>query len=251
MGTKVLSNQRVTVMVGLASSISDFSSPETAELAAMTNVSGAINWNSFDINVQASDQQDDRTLTDGAGAQSRGFTNFGGSLELVTPTPSDAASIYRVAYTLMSTPRVELVVAIRYGKLSSLPPVASDEWNIFRVMTDAVAFGQSEVSKYYTVALIPRDDVLVSYILPAATPTAVSVAVLDASIAVGDLVFASALYQGRRITKSATWTSSDEALLTVVHPGIFRALAIGSPTISATYPGGTASTAAAITITAV
>lgn len=248
MGTKVLSNQRVTVLVGLASSISDYSSPETSELAAMTNISGAINWNSFDINVQASDQQDDRTLTDGAGAQSRGFTNFGGTLELVTPKVNDAASIFRVAYDLMSTPRVELNVAIRYGKLNSLGPVASDEWNIFRVMTDAVAFGQSEVSKYYTVALIPRDDVLVSYILPAASATAVVATALNASVAVGDLVFASAVYQSRAVTKSATWTSSDESILTAVHPGIFRALASGSPTIAANYPGAAAATPVAITI---
>lgn len=249
MSTKVLSNQRVTVLAGLASGISDWTKPLLSELTALTNVSGAVNWNSFDINIQASDQKDDRTLTDGAGAQSRGFTNFGGNLQFVNPLPTDTASIYRQAYNIFSTPRVELVVAVRYGKSNALAPAAGDRWTVYHVIVDVVAFGENDVSKFYQVGLKARDDIAVGYIVPAAAPTTITVTPLSTTAAVGDLVFASALYEGWDITKAATWVSSDETKLIQVHPGIFLAQAAGSPTIKAQYPGGTDSTPAAITIT--
>lgn len=248
MATKVISNQRVTVLAGLASGISNWTTPTLAELAALTNVSGAVNWDAFDLNLQASEQQDDRTLTDGAGAQSRGFTNFGGTIQLVHPSPTDSASIYRSAYNIFSTPRVELVVAIRYGKLNSLAPVAADRWTIFRVMVDAPSIGQNDVSKYYTVTLVPRDDIRVQYIVPPASPSTITLTALAATATVGQLIFVTATYQGWNVTKECTYTISDETKLEMVHPGIFRAKAAGSPTIIASYPAATSSTALATTL---
>ena len=248
MSTKVLSNQRVTVLAGLASAIADWNEVELSELLALQNVSGAVNWDAFELNLQASQQSDDRTLTDGAGAQSRGFTNFGGTLQFVNPRPDDASSIFRTAYNIFSTPRVELVVAVRYGKQNSLPPVAGDKWTIYHVITDAVSFGQNDVSKFYGVNLIARDDVVVGYIIPPAVPVAVTVTG-GSTAAVGNLVFASAAYQNWDVTKQVKWVSSDKTKLIQVHPGIFKAVAAGTPTLTATYPGATASTAKTITIT--
>lgn len=248
MSVKILSNQNVTVRAGLASAIADWKKPTLAELAALTNVSGAVNWDSFDLNIQASEQVDDRTLTDAAGAQSRGFTNFGGTLQLVNPRVDDSSSVYRTAYDIFSSPRVELAVAVRYGKSNASPVAAGDKWTVYHVITDAVGFGQNDVSRYYSVNLIARDDIVARYIVPAASPTAVAVTVLDNTVGVGDLVFASALYEGWDITKSADWVVSNEALLVEVHPGIFQAKAVGTPTIKATYPGATDSTASTITI---
>jgi hypothetical protein len=247
MSTKVLSNQRVTVIAGLASAIT-WTLPTLAELVALKNVSGAVNWNQFDLNIQASQQSDDRTLTDGAGAQSRGFTNFGGPLEFVHPRPEDTASIYREAYDLFSTPRVELVVAVRYGKLNSTIPAAGDKWTIYRVMVDAPAFGENDVSKNYRVNLVARDDILPNYIVPPASPVAITQTIVDASVAAGDLVFVSAAYQGWDVTKMVTWVSSDEDLLVQVHPGIFLAKADGTPTVKAQYLGATDSTPGTVTI---
>jgi hypothetical protein len=248
MSTKVLSNQRVTVLAGLSSAIADWTEPSLSNLAALTNVSGAVNWNSFDLNIQASEQNDDRTLTDGAGAQSRGFTNFGGGLQFVNPRVDDLASIYRTAYNIFSNLRVELVVAVRYGKKNAMVPAAGDKWTIYRLMTDAVVFGQGDVSKYYGVDLIARDDILPNYIVPAASPAIITVTMLSATAAVGALVFASAQYQGWDVTKAVTWVSSDETKLIEVHPGIFKALASGAATITAKYPGGLDSTASSVAI---
>lgn len=249
MSTKVYSNQRVTVRAGLASAITDWDHALLSEINGLTNVSGAVNWNAFDLNIRASEQQDDRTLTDAAGAQSRGFTQFGGTLEFVHPRPEDTASIYRTAYDIFSTPRVELAVAVRYGPKNSLAASAGDKWTLYHVIVDAPRIGQNEVSKNYAVTLVARDDVLPNYIVPAASPTAVTISVVDAAVSVGDLVFVSAAYQGWDVTKSATYLSSDETKLEMVHPGIFRAKAAGTPTVKARYPGGTDSTTSTITIT--
>lgn len=251
MSTKVISNQRVTVLAGLASGISNWKNPSLAELTALTNVSGAVNWDSFDLNIKASDQKDDRTLTDAAGAQSRSpYINFGGNLQLVMPTVDDTASVFRQAYNIFSTPRVELVVAVRYGKLNSTAPAASDRWTVYHLITDAVSFGQNDVSKFYQVTLVARDDITVNYIVPPATPVAITTAALAATgtVADGTLIFVSAAYQGWDITKEATWVSSDETKLIEVHPGIFKSIGAGTPTVVAKYPGATDSTELTITI---
>jgi hypothetical protein len=248
MSTKVLSNQRVTVLAGPAAGVSSWAHPLLADLTELENISEAVNWDSFDLNLQGSEQNDDRTLTDGAGAQSRGFTNFGGTLQLVSPPVGDTASKYKVAYDILSDMRVELVVAVRYGKLNSQAPAAGDRWYIYHVMTDATAFGQNDVSKFYSVTLIARDDVLPNYIVPAASPATIVKTILDASVAVGDLVFISSEYEGWDITKSAEYVISDETKLVMVHPGIFRAIATGAPTVTVKYPGATSSTAGAVTI---
>src|SRR5690606_12951245 len=148
------------------------------------------------------------TLTDGAGAQSRGVTNFGGTLQAVMPRPDDAASVYRVAYNILSTPRVELVIAVRYGKLNSVAPAAGDKWTLYHVIVDAPAFGQNDVSKFYQITLVARDDILPNYIVPAASPATITITATSATASVGDLVFVSAAYEGWDITKMAKWVSS-------------------------------------------
>ena len=251
MATKILSNQRVTVLAGLASGIANWKVPLLSELTALTNVSGAVNWNSFGLNLKASDQKDDRTLTDAAGAQSRGFVNFGGNLQFVHPLPTDTTSIYRQAYTLFSSTRVELVVAVRYGKLNSVAPAAGDKWTIFHLITDAVTFDHNDVSRYFQVSLVARDDIMVRYVVPPLALVAITIAALavTGTVAAGTLIFASALYQSWDMTKAVTWVSSDETKLTLVHPGIFKVIGAGTPTIKAQYPGATDSTPLTITTT--
>lgn len=248
MPNKVLSNQRVTVLAGLASAISNWANPTLAELTALTNVSGAVNWDGFDLNIQASEQSDDRTLTDGAGAQSRGYTNFGGGIQFVHPQPTDTSSIFRLAYNLFSTPRVELVVAVRYGKLNSTAPAAGDRFTIYRLIVDAPAIGQNDVSKFYNVTLVARDTILVQYIVPPASPATIVVTLLAATATVGKVILAKAVYQGWDVTHEVTWVVSDATKLEQVGPGLFLWKAAGTPTIGATYPGATAATPVATTL---
>lgn len=249
--TKVLSNKRVTVFAGPETAIDDFDGASLADLQDLENVSGAVNWDSFDFNLQSSDQGDDRTLTDEAGAQSRQFDQFGGAIQFVQPKVDDTTSIYRVARDIFKTGGTKLAVAIRTVTLNSVGIVAGDELNLYRVQTNIPSNGKNDVSHYYTVNLLPRDDVAVNYIAPASSPVATtltpSAAITDAEV--GDIGFITAAYGGRNVTIGSTWASSDASIVDVDQHGIWRAIAIGGPVnITAITPGGLVSTGKAITV---
>ena len=249
--TKVISNKRVTVFAGPASGISDWDEPTYADINDLVNVSGAVNWDAYDFGVQSSPQNDDRTLTDEAGAQSRGETAFGGSLQFVFPKVDDTTSIYRTAYDIFDTPGSDLVIATRTITTNSTGVVDGDEVNVYHVENNIPNHGKNDVSHYYEVALLPKDDVLVGYIVPNSTPAA---AVLTPSAAIttaatGDIGAITLAYEGRNCTIGAIWESSLPAVVEVSPHGCWRALSIGGPaSITGRMPGGLVSTAKAITV---
>lgn len=246
-------NQRVTVWAGPATGISNWTDgPTLAELNALTNISGAVNWDSFDLNIQASDQNDDRTLTDAAGAKSRGLANFGGNLELVTPRPDDTSSIYRTAYNIFKGDRVQLAVVIRVGKSNALAGAAGDVLNAYHVLRDAddlIRATTNKPSYAYKVNLLAQDDVAINAIVPAATPGAVTLTRVGTdSLTVGTPDFVKATYQGVNITIGAQYVSSDPTKVLVTPHGCIIPLATGTATVTASYPGGTPSTALSLTV---
>lgn len=248
---KVISNKRVTVFAGPATAIGDWDEPEFDDIAELENVSGAVNWDNYDFGVQASPQNDDRTLTDEAGAQSRGETEFGGSIQFVMPKPDDSTSVYRIASDIFRTPGADLVIAVRTVTLNSTGVVDGDEINLYHVESNVPSHGKNDVSHFYEVSLLPRDDVLVGYIVPNATATAAtltpSAAITDAEV--GDTGQITAAYEGRNVTVGAIWTSSLPDIVEVGPQGAWRALAVGGPAnITARMPGGLVSTAKAITV---
>lgn len=249
--TKVISNKRVTVLAGPASSISDWEEPDFDDFDDLVNVSGAVNWENYDFGVQSSPQNDDRTLVDEAGAQSRGLTDFGGSIQFVMPKPDDTTSIYAQASTIFRTPGTELAVAVRTVTLNSVGVVDGDETNLYHVQANVPSHGKNDVSHFYEVNLLPKDDVLVGYIVPNATPTATtltpSAAITNA--AAGSTGAITAAYEGRNVTIGAEWVSSNPAIVEVTEHGLWHAVAVGGPVnITAKMPGGLISTAKAITV---
>jgi hypothetical protein len=251
--TRLVANQRVTVWAGPDSGISNWTNgPTLAECNALVNISGAVNWDSFDLNLQASDQQDDRTLTDAAGAKSRGLANFGGNLELVQPTPDDTSSIYRIAYNIFKGDRTKLAVVVRVGPLNSTAAAAGDVVNAYHVLRDAddyVRADQNKPSYAYKVNLLAQDDVSINAIIPAATPGAATVTRIGSGdLTVGTPDFLKVTYQGRNVTVGATYVVSDPSVLLVTPHGCIVPLSSGDATVTASYPGGTTSTALDITV---
>src|SRR5690606_16979011 len=113
--------------------------PTLAELQTLTNVAEAVKWDGYDFGSQPSEQDEDRALTDAAGAATRGYENFGGPIAFFTPTPSDTSSVYRSARNLVSTPHTELVVVTRDGLAASTAFAAGQVVNVYHVITDANA----------------------------------------------------------------------------------------------------------------
>lgn len=251
MGDKrVLSNKRVTVWVGPANSIADYKAPKKSEIAGMLNVSEAIKWDGFDFNIKASSSDDDRALTDAAGAKTRSYAQFGGSIAFFSPKASDTSSIYRQARTAVSVPRTMLAVVVRTVTLNSAGVAEGDEVNAYRVMTDATSQVRGKASYYYTVNFLPQDLIGVNAVVAPATAVAPTVTVAAGTVSgsAGSIVRLRAVYQGVNVTIGATWASSNQAAATVTRHGIVQMVGTGTANITATYPGSTASTATAITV---
>jgi hypothetical protein len=215
--TRVLSNRRIGWFAGPDSEITSWTEPPIADLQALDNISEAIKIDGTDFNIDASEQGDDRSFTDEAGAQSRTYASFGGNLEAFTPKPEDTTSILRQTKDTIAVPRTELAVAMRVdGKFAHLPIAAGDEISLFHVMSDARAHHRGESSYSYGVNLVPRSDNLVNYIVPSAVPTSPAINVVGPiALAVGAVSRIKVAYEGRNITIGAVYTSSDPTVAEV------------------------------------
>lgn len=251
MPTRDLSNKRVTLALGAANAVSAFYSPTLAELRAFLNASEATRWDGFDLGMQESDQTDDRSLADDAGATIRGFAQFGGGIPFFYPKKSDTGSILRQVFNLTKTPRTELILWERVGWVDNNVVLnAGDCINLYRVLTDGFTPDTEGDGGYaYILNMLAKGDVLTWFVVPAAT--AVAPTLVGGSATVSGVVGSAALrglaYQGQDITARATWTSSDDTVATV-RKGVIAFLKAGTATITPSYPGA-AAVASPITVT--
>lgn len=252
MGTKVISNKNVALFGGLPGVFpADWTKPTLAELTALSAVSEAVRWNSFGVNIQASNQIDSRVLSDGAGAQERGYVQFGGDMQVRQPVAGDTTSSYAVAKGIFGAPNVQTIAALRTVTPVSDAIAGGQEFAyVMRTLTDAHAYGRDdEAAIYYQVSLLPQSDLLSNYIVPDGT-TKIVLTSSAATVTTSTLIFVKAVYFGIDVTKQVAWTVSDPTKLEMLHPGIFRGKAAGSATISATFNGNaTTEPAAATSIT--
>lgn len=247
MGTKIISNKNVALFGGLSGVFpADWTKPTLAELGALSPVSEAVRWNSFGVNVQASNQIDSRVLSDGAGAQERGYAQFGGDMQVRQPVAGDTTSSYAVAKGIFGAPNVQTIAALRSVTEVSQNIAGGQEFAyIMHTLTDAQSFGRDdEAAIYYGVTLLPQSDLLVNYVVPDGA-TKVALTASAATVTTTSLIFVKALYFGIDVTKQVVWTISDATKLEMLHPGIFRGVAAGSATISATFAGDSATAPAA------
>lgn len=249
MGTKIISNKNVALFGGLAGTFpADWNKPTLAEMQALSAISEAVRWNSFGVNVQASNQVDSRVLSDGAGSQERGYVQFGGDMQVRQPTPGDTTSSYAVAKGILGAPNTEVALALRSVSAVGGAIAAGQEFAyVMHGLTDAHNYGRDdEAAIYYGVTVLPQSDLLVNYIVPdASNATKLVLTASAATVTTPGLIFVKATYFGIDVTKQAVWTTSDATKLSLLHPGIFRGVAAGSATISAYFPGATATAPAA------
>lgn len=245
--TRILSNEHYAHLFGPESNISNWKAPSLANLLTLTNVSEAVKIDGTDFNVEASDQSDDRSFTDAAGAQSRSFNKASGNVEAFTPGADDTG-IATTTRGILKTPRTRLAYVQRPVKLATTTIAAGDEINLFRVITDGGKHNANDVSRSYANNLVLQDDMLVNYIVPSSTPTAVAITRIDTgTVAVGDIIFFKGLYEGRNVTSGAKWVSSDPSVVEMTAHGIGIVKDTGDADISCTVPGSAAATPVSIT----
>lgn len=254
--TRVYGNKRRTIAVGLdsANPFADIEFATADELNALLNISSVVKWDSTDLAMQESDKIDDRVLTDNAGAQRRGFPQFGGSVNLLTP--KDLANIVDIAvkaFNLFKTPRTVLWIADRVGPLNSTPFVAGQRINRYKIAVDAKKNQTSGDTSYsYTIKLIPQGDVFPQEIVASSIPLKISTSghKTSLSLATNKWTWGQAKLGESTVTTQASWKSSNPAVAVVDGRGLVTGLSAGEAKVTASVPGAADSEPITITVSA-
>ena len=240
----------------------NYRSPTVAELNAGSNIAEAVSWNDFDFGVQASNTNDDPAITNKSNVQTRGASQFGGSLSFYYPKVfGDTTNIYATTYELLKTPgTVGYIVTSIDGDLSTnnTPLYTNgaiqnfadggyaDYVSVYKVQTGG--YTESIVGEdafRYTISMLSQGEVAPYTVAKTATLTiAVTPATSSGSIATNKYVQLSATVNGRRAGRSLTWTSSAPNIATVSSSGVVTRVAVGSATITATSVTGSTGSSA-------
>ena len=247
--TRVLTHERYGLFIGPESAISEWDGPSLADLQSLTNISEALKIDDTDFNIEASDQSDDRSFTDAAGAQSRSFNQASGNVEAFTPAPGDTG-IAKTTRDILKTARTLLAHVQRPVAVATQPIAAGDEVNVFRVISDGGQHGGSDVSRTYGTNLVLQDDMLVNYIVPSSVPNPVVLTAVGGSpaVSVGEVLFLKAAYEGRNVTSGAVYTVDDPTKAEVTNHGAVIGKAAGTVEVTCTVPGSAAGTPLSITV---
>lgn len=250
MTTRDLSNKRIKVAYGAANAIANLLQPSLAEANAMLDATPSIRFDGYDFGMQESDQEDDRSLADEASATIRSFAQFGGAVPHFMPKVTDTGSVLRQVFNLTKARNTELVVLERVGFQDwSQPFAAGDIVNPYRVITDGWTPDTEGTGGYaYLLNLVPKGESQPWFILPPATPVAVTTTGgATGTLTVGGVNLREAFYQGHNITGQGTWTSSNPAVA-YAEDGLIVGVSAGTATVIVTYPGALASTAITYTV---
>ena len=238
--TQVLTNGYVAHFAGPESAISGLgwgTGPSLTELRSLVNYSAGIRADGTDFNVEASDQVDDRSFADQAGAQSRGFASASGNIEPYTPGADDTTSIHALAYDTFNAPRTRLAYAQRFVTPQANQISAGDEINIFRVITDERAHNRNDASRSLGVGMKLQDDLFINYVVPSSVATKPAITPSSLTLEPGDIAFVDVAYEGVNITVGATYVSSNESVFRVSEGGTIVATGVGTANLIVTYPG--------------
>lgn len=247
---RVLTNKHYGWYVAPANSVANIAAITETEAAGFTNISDAAKFDGMDFNTKASASDDDRSFADAAGAKTSGDADFGGNFAGYKAKAGDTASSYYQAETLIKPAGSDLIVVAVPVESIATGLVAGTEYNGWHVLSDAPTDVRGASSYSWAANLLPQSEMVARGIIAKVAPVPVTVTVVAGSLtgSVGDIARLKAVTQGKIVTVGATWTSSDPTVATVTEHGIVELVATGTATITATFPGATASTASTVTV---
>lgn len=247
MSTRDQGNGRVRIAIGTAASILDLAAPTVAEANALLNITEAVRWDGYDFGAQESDQIDDRSVADSGTAQLRGFAQFGGAVPLFYPKRLDTGSILRQAFNLLKTGRTELILLERVGfKDWNEAFAAGDNVNVYRIMNDGFNPDTEGDGGYaYIVNLLPLGDIYSWTKIAGGTKALVGAA--TANVAIGSVTLRGLTVNGENVTARSDWSSTNDTIASVAK-GVIVGRAVGTATITATFPGTTGTATVTVTV---
>lgn len=221
--------------------------PTAAELTAGVDLTTAIAWEDYEIGMQASDDIEDRAISDLGNAVSRGSANYGATLDFFRElNKSDSTSSYRTAFETFRTTRVTGYLVTRIAeKLGSAAWAAGDNISVYKVMAVTVTdMTSGDASTKFQVNFIPQ-GVAYPYTMVAAAGSITVAATL--TIPTGQSRLLTPTLSGKPIRARATYSSSDTSKATVSNHGVVTGVATtgaGTVTITTAYGAGTSATTA-------
>lgn len=230
--------------------IANINAPTVAEINAGVALSDAIAWENYELAASESDAVDDRSILDKGNATSRGAAQFGGTLSFFRPSdPTDMTHPYSRAFAAYRTPRAYGYLVTRVlqnveGEHS--PFVIGDDISVFYMVADTfIDDTEGDDSVKYTVNFQPQGQLRVYGKVAGGT---ISVLPTTLASAPGDVDKIVARVGGDDVSAGATWTTSNPVVAAVNTHGVVRSIAVGSATITATYPGTTGTATTTVTV---
>ena len=251
---KSKANKHVTVAFGVLSSIVNLDVPTAAELNAMQKASVSISWNDWDFGMQASEQSNDPSLADAANYQSRGVSNFGGSISMYLPKKyDDASNNHSLVFDMTDKPGKDLIIAVRVdGETPTTAPFANGDYvSLYVVQTDAMTnsmTGADDIRR--TVSFLNQGQFAHYTVVGPHVITAVPATVSGSVAAPTSRGRVKAKVGGRDYTNKLEYTTSTPNLIEVWPGGYYRLKAAGAANITITDPGAGTTASVAVTVTA-
>lgn len=259
------SRGNIRLRVYPSNGFADYRWPTVAELNAGLRLEDAVTWDGFDFGVQSSDTNDTPPLSAKALVQTRGTSNYGGSIPFYYPgyytdTANDLVDIYDlfvpdedgydrpVVYIAMSVDgeigeagQPADTFAFANGDLVSIFRLQADAW------TDSIV---GDTDFYYTLNFL-RNGAMAHYtVASTAAPVLVTPATASADISDGDRPLLTATVNGRPWNGGVIWSISDATKATISAYGVVTPLAAGTPTVTGSLRGAASTDTTVLTVTA-
>lgn len=248
--TKLPTGNHVTWTWVPAGGIADIDLPTITELNAGVNASSSISINDTDLGVQASNTTSDPSFADEGNVQTRGASQFGGSVSMYYPKNyDDATNPHSVVYDALDTPRTPGFWAIRIdGDTKTTEAYAASQYvSILDVISDGETnqLGGEEAQKRtanflsqgnLAVYTVTRSGAAALVVPSTATPEPGAKGRFEATL-------------NGRYFGGVEWSSDDPDVIQVFPGGFYTVTGSDTDTanVTASYAGLTATIAVTVT----
>lgn len=270
--TKIAATGNLTGWFGGVGAFANPAKPTVAELNACLDITQAMAYDNFGFGAQASNKNSDPSWADVGNVQTRGFSNYSGSISFFYPANFDVPTdntyltwdaldqrltlgylVFRFDGTKVSGTAVNATTGVAIA-------VANDFIRVYKVQTDGWSdVNTGEVNFKYTISFQPQGQLFIDAVVATTAPVPVLTigpGTATISLAAEKRRNTIAYRTGRQLATNGTpsfftYSSSDTTKATVDNNGTISGVAIGTASIVATDKiTGAVSTGLAITVTA-
>lgn len=247
---KQTSNGYVKVAWVLAEDLTNPEFPSVADLNAGLDISSAIAWSDYQLGAEASEDIDDRALTDLGNAVSRGSANYSAQLSFFRQleTNENPDSVYTDAFQAFRVPRTLGYLVTRVAeKPASAAWAAGDTVSVYLLLADVVIDQTSgDTSTKFQVTFLPQGRLFTNTLVGGAG--VISGVPTTLALGVGDVEIVNPVVATKSVRSRASYSSSNPAVATVSELGVISGISAGTANVVTSYGAATAAITTAVTV---